>query len=374
MSFVAQSALPYDPSFPYAEAILLNRDLPQWLASWANFDGVHYLTIVDRGYVGTGLIQAFFPVYPGLIWLLSLLHIDSLLAGMVITHLSFIALLVALHSYFSQQKNTNALILLLVLLTFPTSFFFGAVYTEALFMLLVLTSLWAAEKKQWILAGLLAAIASGTRLVGIFLLAGIALEVLQQQQILVKEYVTKFRQTTTRLASTLKKRPQILAGLSIAPLGLVIYMMYLAVEFNDPLYFYHVQSEFGGGRQESLILLPQVIWRYVKILLTYRPFDLKYLSFIQELLFTAGAYLALYLGRNKVRWSWTGFSLLAITLPTLTGTFSSMPRYVLVALPIFVVITSFVQTSRWKTITWLTVSSCILAFNTILFIQGYWVA
>ncbi|PIR61011.1 MAG: hypothetical protein COU68_01660, partial [Candidatus Pacebacteria bacterium CG10_big_fil_rev_8_21_14_0_10_45_6] len=60
VSLIAPAFISYEPSFPYAYDLLAKLGLPQWLYSWANFDGVHYLTIMRMGYVGTGLIQAFF--------------------------------------------------------------------------------------------------------------------------------------------------------------------------------------------------------------------------------------------------------------------------------------------------------------------------
>ena len=37
-------------------------------------------------------------------------------------------------------------------------------------------------------------------------------------------------------------------------LGLVSYMGYLWVNFNDPLYFLTVQSQFGAARQSQLVI------------------------------------------------------------------------------------------------------------------------
>src|SRR5258706_5842641 len=56
---------------------------------------------------------------------------------------------------------------LVALLVFPTSFFFGSVYTESLFLFLSLLSFYFARKKWWILAGISGMLLSGTRIVGI---------------------------------------------------------------------------------------------------------------------------------------------------------------------------------------------------------------
>jgi hypothetical protein len=162
--------------------------------------------------------------------------------------------------------------------------------------------------------------------------------------------------------------------ISIGALGLIFYMMYLSARFDDPLYFLHVQAEFGGGRQENLVLLPQVVWRYLKILWYYRPIGLSYLVFAQEFLMTVGVFVGLLLSLRYIRFSYVLFALMAFLLPTLTGTFSSMPRYVLVCFPITMLLVIFLQNRRWAKVIYLVGSGILLILNTLLFIQGYWVA
>lgn len=376
----APLVLPFKPTFPYADVLLLSRNLPPWLVTWANFDGVHYLTIIEKGYFGTGLIQAFFPLYPALSKLMTLSFLDPVIAGLVVSNIAFIALLIVLYFYTKSHTNDQqAQWLLIVLLLFPTAFFFGAMYTESLFFLLVVASLWLAERRQWLLAGLFAAFASYTRLVGIFLLPALFAELIQSQLVIHDPKITLSKAikqlTSTRFwAKIIREQQPALIGIVMSSFGLLLYMWYLQSVFHDSFYFYHVQSEFGSGRQESIVFLPQVVWRYLKILITYRPFDLKYLAFVQEFLFTGLAYLVVLLSVKKMRWSWTIFALCALTLPTLTGTFSSMARYALIALPIYWFISERLTRGHpvWKI--WLIASGLLLLFNTVLFIQGYWVA
>jgi len=371
---LAARFLEYKPSFPYAEAILLNRNLPIWLASWANFDGVHYLTIIEKGYVGTGLIQAFFPLYSLVVAAVSFIPIDPLVLGLLLSNLAFMAFAITFYRYVNQNYSTKIANWSLVsLLLFPTAFFLGAFYTESLFLLVVIASLWSAQAKKWWLASLFAGLAAATRLVGIFLIPALLLELLQQNMASNKSLRTQLYSTQFYIQFFKKNLKQIMIIL-LSSLGLLSYMAYLQLNFNDPLYFFHVQSEFGGGRQESLVVLPQVVWRYLKIFITYRPFDLKYFVFVQEFVFTTLAYLGVLLAAKKVRWSWTIFSLFAITLPTLTGTFSSMPRYVLVALPLFVLAGTYLSKKSKIWLFFLVASGLLLLCNTILFIQGYWVA
>jgi Gpi18-like mannosyltransferase len=385
LSMTAGLFLKYEPTFPYAESILANRGLPQWLYSWGNFDGVHYLTIIEKGYFGTGLIQAFFPLYPQVVQVLYwVTKIDSLILALLLSNLAALAFFQILFHFVKDQYNQHtAISTLLVFSLFPTSFFLGAAYTESLFLSLVLGSYWAATKKKWLIAGLLAAGASATRIVGVLMVPALLIELWQQQLPVNK---TTFTWTVSYFFKTIKKwtNPQLLLKLPKQALnmlwillgssGLLWYMTYLNYKFHDPLFFFHVQSEFGGGRQEELVFLPQVIWRYFKILATFRPIGLEYFALVQEFVITGLAVLALLWSLKRVRPGLVFFALAAILVPTLTGTFSSMPRYVLVAIPGFLMIANSLPAKNKYFLGYLGVSISLLIINTLLFIQGHWVA
>ncbi len=152
-------------------------------------------------------------------------------------------------------------------------------------------------------------------------------------------------------------------------------MIVLQQHVEHYFYFFHVQSEFGGGREEKLILLPQVFWRYLKILATVEQVNVRYYAYFQELVTAVIAFALLLASLVKVRWSYVVFGICAFLLPTLTGTFSSMPRYILVIFPIWMVLSLVMASVSRKIFTiYILLSTVWLLFNTILFIQGYWVA
>jgi len=125
--------LPYKPSFPYSESILAPLG-PRLISAWANFDGVHYLTIISKGYFGTGSIQAFFPLYPYLVRLISSVGINPLIVGLVISTVSFWMAIVVLYKLVKlDYKEKVAMRSIVLLLFFPTAFFFTAFYTESWF-------------------------------------------------------------------------------------------------------------------------------------------------------------------------------------------------------------------------------------------------
>jgi hypothetical protein len=369
LSFLADKFLVYAPTFPYYETFLPSFGWPRWIYSWANFDGVHYLLIMDHGYLGWGLLQAFFPVFPLLsVAVHSLTHLNFFTSGLLVAHLSSLILcLLIWHWLVEQFDHRSAKFGLLWWLVFPTAFFTVALYGESLFLVFALGAWLAAKKGKWWLAGGLAALASGTRVVGIWLLPMLLLELLQQTN-------WRWHLTGKWLAQHWSK--VVAVGLSVT--GLAAYMLYLWFQFHDPLYFLHLQSEFGAGRQSSLVWWPQVVWRAVKILLTARPFDWKYFAYVQEFIMGVGSVVLVLIGwwKRKTTGLTTPlaiYSLGCLIMPTFTGTFSSLPRYLLAAWPMWLTLVAWSRSSRWA---WLGMlfSLAMLIINTILFIQGYWVA
>lgn len=386
ISVIADYLLPYKPSFPYADSILAQSVLPRFIYSFANFDGVHYITIATRGYHAAALIQAFFPVFPGVLAFFYGVSLSPIMAGLVF---NWICLAVLLYSFGQliqpYLKTDEQLRSILWVLLFPTSFFFAMLYTEALFLLLIVCAFWAAEKKRWGLVALVTVVASATRLVGVFLVPALILQYWLSQ-------------TDHSSWQIWRKRTSVLPVflICLGAGGLLVYMLYLQISFGDPLLFAHVQSEFGAGREESVVLLPQTIWRSIRILITVTP-SLKWWSYLQDLFMTLLTLSVLLLGTVRSKeWTkvfsrvlgdwerylvwvpqlpigWYVFSWAAVLLPTATGTLSSMPRYVLVALPLFVILASM-PLPKWAHVLVYGASVCMLVLNTVLYIQGYWVA
>ena len=76
--------------------------------------------------------------------------------------------------------------------------------------------------------------------------------------------------------------------------------------------------------------------------------------------------------KQKIRKSYLKFSWLALILPTLTGTLSSMPRYILVIFPIYVVLANIRNRLIKVIITILFI--ILLMISTVLFTRGYWLS
>lgn len=337
--------------------------------TWANFDGEHYLSIAQRGY-GQGE-QAFFPLYSLLIKGLSVLLGKGIekfvLMGLLISNFSFFVALIGLYKLIVldyPEKVARASILLL--LFFPTSFYFGSLYTESLFLALVVWSFYFARKKNWFPAVILGALSSATRFIGILLLPAIFFELAGWSAI--KDILVR---------RPLKVAPLKVLFLAILPIGLILYMYFLKQSNGDPLAFINTLPSFGEQRSQTPIVLPQVFYRYFfKILpnLTFSYLPVVFSTFLElttAILFTFLSVSAFF----KIRLSYAIYLSLGFLIPTLSGSFSSLPRYVVVLFPGFLLMaTYFLKLKRAMKLILLTILFILLGAATALFVRGYWIA
>jgi len=322
---------------------------------WANHDGIHYLSIAQLGY--RQFSEAFFPLYPLLIFLMSKFSpLSPWINASVFSYFSFCLGIFLLYNTLYAENKHRAWWSVLLLVAFPTSFFFCAVYTEGLFFLLSIIVYVCIKKKQWFWVGIFGALASATRLFGVLLFIYAGLEYFRSGN--------KHRRFTDILS------------VCIIPFGLLSYMAYLYMRSGDAILFFHIQPAFGANRSgSSLILLPQVIWRYFKIIFTafLKPTPASYFISVLEFVAVFFGYAVLWLGwKKKERLSLVIYGVFALTLPTLTGTFSSMPRYLLSIFPLFLILGKLDNTVIRYSI--LMISIFLQFILSVMFLRGWFVA
>ena len=312
------------------------------LSPWANFDGAHYTSIARDGY---GVYQtAFFPLYPILIRILTnITKLPFEYAAIFISHIAFLTGLFIFWKYLEKARSRVWTIAFLLL--YPASFFFAAAYSESVFFVLAAGALLAIKRKYWILAACFIGLASATRLVGVFLIIPLV-------------FAARRRSWTVVIALT----------------GFFTYMMYLWRTIGDPLAFFHVQAAFGAGRSGGeLIFLPQVFWRYLRIFMTVSTGELLYYVAVLEVSsFILGMVLLLIAWRKRYDPALLLYSACVLILPTLTGTLSSMPRYLLAAFPLFSVLGEMKSTVG--KIMLLIVFFSILMYAATGFLRGYFIS
>lgn len=363
--FVAEKKIDHRKGYEYTSIVnarnnhetnLLDRLL---LSPWANFDGLHYLTIASNGYTNN---YGFFPLYPTLIAFFSFLLganqiFDSsyFFSGFIISNICFFLALVILYKLVSfDYPEKQRKIIILSVLSFPTSFFFGSIYSESLFLLLLLLSFYFARKKQWLTASFFGTLLTLTRLVGICILPALLYEFYKTPEKSLKKFLK--------------------SGIWITPFGLIGYSIYNYIKQGDFLYFIQAQGNFLNNRSvNGIVLFPQTIYRYIKILFTTSNSYFEwYIALLELLGFLLAISLLVLAWKKKVRISYIIFSLSALLIPASTGTFTGIPRYILVAFPIYIVF-GLIK-NKFVKFACILFSSALLFILTILFIRGYYIS
>ena len=356
---VSRSIIPQNNRFAYSEKPIVN---PVSLWNRANFDGVHYLFISENSY---GLYeQSFFPLYPIAIKAASLITSYRETAAIILSLFFLIVSLVVMEKLFEKDLDRKTSLLAIALfLVFPTSFFFGAVYSEALFLLLSLLSFYWARNQKWIPSSIVAALATATRPSGIFLVIALAIEWIYQKREKAKPLFEKSRGLVQFLP------------LLIMPLGLLLYMAYLYLTTGDPILFVHLEPLFGLQRSSEIILPYQVAYRYLRMLLTLNLHQLVYFTVILEAITSAFASLILVLGLFlKERPSYLTYIFLGVFIPSLSGTLVSEPRFIILLFPVFLILARLIKNNPLLKYLYVVISLIGLVIANLFFGAGYFVS
>jgi Gpi18-like mannosyltransferase len=197
-----------------------------FLDYWAHWDGAWYAEIATEGYgEREPASTAFFPLYPMLVKVGIFFGGGPAFWGVLVSLVStFFALFFVYRISEKLYDARAARAATLCLAFFPTAFFLNAAYTEALFLALTTGTLWAAlVRRDFLVAGLLGALAAATRNVGVLLLVP-----------LFFEWARHRREVGLRGV----------LGMALVPAGLAAYAAYLWARFGDPLVFARQQGDY----------------------------------------------------------------------------------------------------------------------------------
>jgi hypothetical protein len=205
------------------------------LSSW---DGVWYLRIVRLGYPHhvqahvTYFVPdarvAFFPVFPMLVRAvdtvvpggdtIAALFTNFILGAMVVFLLGVLA-----REVYDEQVAAKAMVLGAM---FPGSFVLSFAYAEALLLVLAMACLWCLLKHRWVIAGVLAALATATRPNGLALVLACAVAAV--------------------IAIRRERDWRSLAAPILAPVGFVAFQLWLDHHTGEAGVWFRVQSEAWG--------------------------------------------------------------------------------------------------------------------------------
>lgn len=175
-TYAMRFGVPNAPSPPYGELPPPMAGLAHWIVEpLRNWDGLWYRLIALEGYAGgmQSARAAFWPAFPGIMHggrLLTGWQVETV--GYLVANLAFLGALLILYRLITYDYGDQEVAkrTLWALALFPTSLFFSAVYTESLFLLFVVAALFLWRRDKVWLAGLVAIGAALTRSGGVFLI------------------------------------------------------------------------------------------------------------------------------------------------------------------------------------------------------------
>ncbi|MFI9005806.1 glycosyltransferase family 39 protein [Actinosynnema sp. NPDC053489] len=220
---------------------------------WHRFDIGYYLQIASHGYwdprqpvvwpadgVRTEFPEAvvFFPLWPKLLGWLSVpfgrTYWHAYYVGLVLANVLGLIALWLLYQLVVERFGTHTARWSVFFLAFsPFSVTFAAGYAEALFVPLTLAVFLLVRRERWLWAGALGAVATLTRPNGVLVVIVFAVALAQR---------FGWRDLFTR--HELGTKLKIVGSAAVVPLGLLAYVAYLWLRWDDPLAFSRWQHDY----------------------------------------------------------------------------------------------------------------------------------
>ncbi len=343
-------------------------------------DSWWYVNIATRGYnmgnleTGEQGNVAFFPLYPLLARMTAALTGNVYLAGVLVANIAFLVALSYLYALTRREfDDPTAARAVFYFAGAPTAVFFSAMYTESVFVLLVIMTFYYARERQWVGAALAGALCAATRNTGVLLAAVIALEGMHQHG--VRFLPTSWNavhlrdHVRTLFKGVLPSWRSLLAA-AFVPMGLFAYMAYLAIKFGDPIAFITVQATWG--RETN----PAGITRVIGTTLEELNIGSRFLAgqvnmkTLLDVLFTLGFAPLILAVAFKMRPAHAVFVGLTFLVPLSTGSTGSMTRYILMLIPCFMLLAHWGWRS-WVDRAILAIFLPLMAYFTVLFSHWY---
>ncbi|MGH9067588.1 MAG: mannosyltransferase family protein [Acidimicrobiales bacterium] len=293
----------------------LGRALTRWDSGWYVLTAVtgypHHLP-VSGGHVAASTI-AFFPLFPlsiRALWLAS--GLPPAVAGLVLSEVFGLAAAVAVWALsrhlWGPAPADRACALFCF---FPGAAVFSLVYSEGLMLVLAAACLWALARRRWVLAGVLAALATATRPNAIALAVACAWAAL--------------------VAITRRREWRSLSAPLLAPAGILAYFAYLWVHTGRLRAWFLTES---GGWHERVKL--GATWTKVTAFAQHPFTDLNVTVVVAGLAFLVLAGLVLL--TSKVPGALLVYAGVVVAMALVSRQLGLRPRFLLTAFPLVTVL------------------------------------
>jgi len=309
-----------------------------YLDFWRCLDSGHYMDIMREWYVfgeqwGCTVQLVFLPGYPLAVYPLYRILGNDVLAGLLVSAAAYPAACCVFYKLLRLDlDHKRAFFAVAFLWLLPGGFFFVAPMSESLYLLLCVSTLYAARKERFVLAGLLGAYAAFTRSLGLLLTVPLLME---------WGHAFKRRSASRRILSLL---PALLV-----PVGFLCYLRVNYVVSGNAFQFLVYQREHWG---QELGWFFQTAG-YQTDLLIQKWFEDKEVFFglwLPNVLWHFAALSLFALGAKKLRPSYAAWFIAYFLIAIGTTWLLSGPRYLL-AMPVIALLLGLLTQKRWQKIT-----------------------
>ncbi|MFY0524569.1 mannosyltransferase family protein [Archangium gephyra] len=286
---------------------------------WVGWDSSWYMRIAEEGYRFTPGEQssvAFFPVYPLAIRAVEVLGPNVYQAGVLVTLLCGpLALMLFLRWARFRVEEPLALQAALLLALYPFTFFlYGVMYSDALFLLLVVGAFLLLEKGHLGPAVLLGVVATAARPVAPAVVLGLLARRLEWK----------------------RERGERWTALDFLPLlsalGFILYMLYLDQRFDAPFAF--VEAQAAWGQEQGWRSWLKLSW--FKTVFSPDSNRETIVRLCVHALLTLGALALVWPTFKRLGWGYGVYCAVLVGIPTVsTKDFMGMGRYLISAFPLF---------------------------------------
>ncbi|MEM7539180.1 MAG: mannosyltransferase family protein [Chloroflexota bacterium] len=332
-AYIAEIALPGNVGEGYWHAAPQNILIDMW----ARWDSAFYISIINEGYqysVTSRANVAFFPVYPLMVDLVNIIIQNTLISGILVSNACLLAALIYFYKLteFEFGDRDTARRAVYYIASFPTAFYFSAIYTESTFLLMIVATMYYTRRHEWGMAVLFGILTAASRIIGVVAWGLVMLEWMHVQGWSIgtmyrpRAWVGLFR-------GLLKDWVTVLL-IALIPLGLFSYMVFLYNEFRDPVAFMTVQAAWGRTNLASGLgfirdingLIGQNFWTG----------EIWWHVVVDSAAFF-GAMATVYAIWRRLGEHYALYVLLSLLPPAGSGT-QSLTRYVIVLFPIFMIL------------------------------------
>jgi hypothetical protein len=329
---------------------------------YAKFDSGWYLAIIEWGYGkpppdGKPSNHAFFPLYPTAAKVLrDTFAMDGFHAGLVVTYLClFLSMSLFYREGVERLGESDAWASVPFFLLFPTAFFLTAVYAESMFLLFALLAFRGARDGPLRKALLFGFLLGLTRASALAAAPALFLAALEQR------------------GPDGRRRIGRALAVGLVPVATVFLWIFgIGVLYGEPGLFFRSMEGWHRGTSSLSGVGAWVVSMAKRFLhMDWWKHDPTYLlDYGTALLFAAVAAYQLV----KKRWAdaaWTGS---AIALPVTTGISGGMPRFLLVAYPVYYALAEGSRGRPRLRLAWWIVSGVLLLAAAARFVNWHWVA